>query len=91
MGQDKKVRDGRIAFVLARDIGEAFVARDVDLARGARRSSPRRSRRAQLIRSRYCELIACHRRRLRLQLVNLIEVNAGKAPVNVYGVLGAAG
>ena len=30
MGQDKKVRDGRIAFVLARDIGEAFVARDVD-------------------------------------------------------------
>jgi 3-dehydroquinate synthase len=32
MGQDKKVRDGRIAFVLARDIGSAFVARDVDLA-----------------------------------------------------------
>ena len=32
MGQDKKVRDGRIAFVLARGIGEAFVARDVDLA-----------------------------------------------------------
>ena len=32
MGQDKKVRDGRLAFVLARDIGEAFVARDVDLA-----------------------------------------------------------
>ncbi len=32
MGQDKKVRDGRVAFVLARDIGEAFVARDVDLA-----------------------------------------------------------
>ena len=32
MGQDKKVRDGRIAFVLARDIGDAFVARDVDLA-----------------------------------------------------------
>jgi 3-dehydroquinate synthase len=31
MGQDKKVRDGRIAFILARDIGEAFVARDVDL------------------------------------------------------------
>ena len=25
------MRDGRIAFVLARDIGEAFVARDVDL------------------------------------------------------------
>ena len=32
MGQDKKVRGGRIAFVLARDIGAAFVARDVDLA-----------------------------------------------------------
>ena len=32
MGQDKKVRDGRIAFVLARDIGAAFVARDVSLA-----------------------------------------------------------
>ena len=32
MGQDKKVRDGRLAFILARDIGEAFVARDVDLA-----------------------------------------------------------
>jgi 3-dehydroquinate synthase len=32
MGQDKKVRDGRIAFVLARDIGDSFVARDVDLA-----------------------------------------------------------
>jgi 3-dehydroquinate synthase len=31
MGQDKKVRDGRIAFVLARGIGEAFVARDVDV------------------------------------------------------------
>ncbi len=32
MAQDKKVRDGRIAFILARDIGEAFVARDVDPA-----------------------------------------------------------
>ncbi len=31
MGQDKKVRDGRLAFILARDIGAAFVARDVDL------------------------------------------------------------
>ena len=40
MGQDKKVRDGRIAFVLARDIGDAFVARDVDLGAGAR--APRR-------------------------------------------------
>ena len=33
MGQDKKVRDGRLAFVLVRDIGDAFVARDVDLGR----------------------------------------------------------
>ena len=33
MAQDKKVRDGRLAFILARDIGDAFVARDVDLAR----------------------------------------------------------
>ncbi len=32
MGQDKKVRDGRLAFILARDIGETFVAREVDLA-----------------------------------------------------------
>ncbi len=31
MGQDKKVRDGKLVFVLARDIGAAFVARDVDL------------------------------------------------------------
>ena len=49
MGQDKKVRDGRIAFVLARDIGDAFVARDVDLGAGpgaARRalSAPGRAR-----------------------------------------------
>ncbi|MGO8868479.1 MAG: 3-dehydroquinate synthase [Alphaproteobacteria bacterium] len=29
MARDKKVRDGRIAFVLARGIGEAFVAREV--------------------------------------------------------------
>ncbi|HET9069490.1 MAG TPA: 3-dehydroquinate synthase [Amaricoccus sp.] len=32
MAQDKKVRDGRIAFILARDIGAAFVDRGVDLA-----------------------------------------------------------
>jgi len=32
MAQDKKVRDGRLAFVLARGIGAAFVTRDVDLA-----------------------------------------------------------
>jgi 3-dehydroquinate synthase len=30
MAQDKKVREGRITFVLARGIGKAFVARDVD-------------------------------------------------------------
>ena len=30
MGQDKKVHDGRITFVLARGIGRAFMARDVD-------------------------------------------------------------
>lgn len=31
MGHDKKVQDGRVTFILARGIGEAFVARDVDL------------------------------------------------------------
>lgn len=31
MGQDKKVRDGRLAFILARDIGAAFTTRSVDL------------------------------------------------------------
>ncbi len=30
MGQDKKVRDGRITFVLARGIGRAFLAHEVD-------------------------------------------------------------
>jgi 3-dehydroquinate synthase len=29
MGQDKKVQDGQLTFILARGIGEAFVARDV--------------------------------------------------------------
>ncbi len=29
MGQDKKVRGGQLAFILVRDIGEAFVSRDV--------------------------------------------------------------
>lgn len=29
MGQDKKVQDGRLRFILARDIGQAFVADDV--------------------------------------------------------------
>ena len=32
MSHDKKVRDGRVTFILARGIGDAFVARDVDLA-----------------------------------------------------------
>ncbi len=29
MGQDKKVRDGKLTFILVRDIGQAFVSRDV--------------------------------------------------------------
>ncbi len=33
MAQDKKVRDGRLAFILAHDIGQAFVSRDVDTVR----------------------------------------------------------
>ncbi len=32
MRQDKKAQGGRLVFVLARDIGEAFIARDVDEA-----------------------------------------------------------
>lgn len=31
MGQDKKVTDGKIAFILARAIGEAFVEKNVDM------------------------------------------------------------
>jgi len=31
MAQDKKVRAGELTFILARDIGEAFVATGVDL------------------------------------------------------------
>ena len=31
MGQDKKVKDGQIAFIMARDIGNAYVDRNVDL------------------------------------------------------------
>lgn len=36
MGQDKKVQDGKLVFILARAIGEAFIARDVpmDVVRG---------------------------------------------------------
>lgn len=30
MGQDKKVRDGRLTFILVRGIGEAFISRDID-------------------------------------------------------------
>ena len=30
MGQDKKVVDGKLTFILARSIGEAFITRDVD-------------------------------------------------------------
>lgn len=33
MGQDKKVRDGQLTFILARDIGDAFVTRDVSAER----------------------------------------------------------
>jgi 3-dehydroquinate synthase len=32
MGQDKKVKAGKLTFILARAIGETFVTRDVDLA-----------------------------------------------------------
>ncbi len=32
MGQDKKVRDGRLTFILVRNIGEAFISRDIDEA-----------------------------------------------------------
>ena len=33
MGQDKKIADGRLTFILARAIGDSFVTRDVDEAR----------------------------------------------------------
>jgi 3-dehydroquinate synthase len=33
MGQDKKVRDGQLTFILARGIGEAFITRDVSRER----------------------------------------------------------
>jgi 3-dehydroquinate synthetase len=29
MGQDKKVRDGKLTFILVRSIGAAFVSRDI--------------------------------------------------------------
>jgi len=31
MGQDKKVRDGRLTLILVRGIGQAFVSRDVSI------------------------------------------------------------
>jgi 3-dehydroquinate synthase len=31
MGHDKKVQDGKVTFILARSIGDAFIARDVNL------------------------------------------------------------
>ena len=33
MGQDKKVRDGRLTLILVRGIGEAFITRDVTARR----------------------------------------------------------
>jgi 3-dehydroquinate synthase len=33
MGQDKKVRDGRLTLILARGVGQAFATQEVDLAR----------------------------------------------------------
>ena len=32
IGQDKKVKRGKLAFILARGIGQAFVADDIDPA-----------------------------------------------------------
>jgi 3-dehydroquinate synthase len=32
MAQDKKVRRGRLTFILARGVGAAFIAKDVDPA-----------------------------------------------------------
>jgi 3-dehydroquinate synthase len=32
MAQDKKVQNGKLAFIMARSIGDSFVTRDVDLA-----------------------------------------------------------
>ena len=38
IAQDKKVKRGKLTFILARGIGEAFIAHDVDRRRGARLS-----------------------------------------------------
>jgi 3-dehydroquinate synthase len=32
MFQDKKVKDGRIAFILVRGLGQAFIARNVEIS-----------------------------------------------------------
>jgi 3-dehydroquinate synthetase len=32
IGQDKKVKRGRLTFILARGIGESFIAPDIDVA-----------------------------------------------------------
>ena len=52
MAQDKKVRQGKLTFILVRDVGEAFIARDVPAEQGARlswRRDRRRLRRALTI------------------------------------------
>ena len=36
IAQDKKVKRGKLTFILVRGIGQAFVANDVDAGRGAR-------------------------------------------------------
>ena len=41
MAQDKKVRRGKLTFILVRDIGEAFIARDVPADRCATSSAAR--------------------------------------------------
>jgi 3-dehydroquinate synthase len=32
MGQDKKVREGKITFILTRGIGDAFITSDIDMS-----------------------------------------------------------
>ena len=44
MAHDKKVRDGKITLILARDIGDAFVSRDVEPATSNPSSPPRPTR-----------------------------------------------
>ena len=47
MGQDKKVRDGKLTLILVRGIGEAFITRDVAARHGARLPLPARSARPE--------------------------------------------